>query len=62
MHLNSDFCKDSQCNYVLTDEDCYIHMQGKHEGRANVWTYMDRQGKTSKDRDIQGQTRTDRDI
>ena len=37
----STFCKESQCNYVHTDED--------------IWRY-------SKCRDLQGQTRTDRDI
>ena len=28
MHWNSAFCKESQCNYVNTDENCYIHLQG----------------------------------
>ena len=25
---NSGFWKESQCNYVHTDEDCYVHLQG----------------------------------
>ena len=28
MHWNSAFCKESQRNYVHTDEDCCIHLQG----------------------------------
>ena len=51
-HWNSGFCKESQCNYDLTDEDCYIHLQSRHEGIANVETYMDRQGKTRTEMDI----------
>ena len=26
--LEQWFCKESQCNYVHTDKDCYIHLQG----------------------------------
>ena len=35
--------------------------RGRHEGIANVETYMDRQGQTRTNRDRQGQTRTSRD-
>ena len=48
MHWNSAFGKESQCNYVHTDEDCYIHLQWK------AWRY-------SKCRDIQGHTGTEKD-
>ena len=29
MHWKSGFWKQSQCNYVYTDEDCHIHLQGE---------------------------------
>ena len=68
MHWNSGFCKESQCNYVHTDEDCYIHLQvwtwryskcrDRHE---QTGTYRLRQGQTRTYRVRQGQTRIDKD-
>ena len=55
LHLNSGFCKESQCKYVHSDEDCYIHLQGQ-TGRDK-----DRRGQTRTSRDKHGQTGTDRD-
>ena len=53
--MNSGFGRESQCNYVHTDEG------GRHDGITNVETYRDRQGQTRTDRDIQGHTGTDKD-
>ena len=69
MHWNSGFCKQHQCNYVHTDEDCDIHLQGE---KCRYNKCKDRQGQTGTDKDKkeqrvtdkdrQGQTGTDRDI
>ena len=63
MHLNSAFCKESQCSYVHTGlmRTVIFICRGRQEGIANVETYRDRQGQTRTDRDGQGQTGIDRD-
>ena len=46
--------------FILVKTVIFI-CRGRHEGIANVETYMDRQGQTMTDRDIRGQKRTSRD-
>ena len=65
MHWNSDFCKQSQCNYVHIDEDYNTNLQGKKFRYRNLDIYRadsDRKGQTGTYRDRQGQTRKFRDI
>ena len=74
MHLNIDFCKQSQYNYVHTDKDCDTHLRGEkcRYGKCNAYkeqqeqtmtnrTDMDQQGQTGPDRNRQGQTGTSGD-
>ena len=68
MHWNSGFCKQSQCYYVYTDEDCNNHLEGQkcryrkcRDTQGQTGTDKDRQGHTWTDKDTQGQTGTDRD-
>ena len=58
MHWNGDFCKQSQCNYVHTDEDYNTNLQGK-KFRYRKYKYI--QGQTVTEWDKQGYTGTDKD-
>ena len=66
MHWKSGFYKQIQCNYVHSDEDCDIHLQGKkcmyskcRDMQGQNRAHIDRQGETRTGRDRQGQTWTD---
>ena len=58
VHWKSGFCKESQCNYAHTDEDCFIPLQGLTRRYSKC---RDIQGQTGTDKVRQGQTGTDRD-
>ena len=64
MDWNSGFCKQRKCNYIITDEDCEMHLQWENAGIANIDTYRDRKGQTGKTqtkKERQGQTGTEGD-
>ena len=58
MHMTNGFYKQSQSNYIHTDEDCEIHLHGEKCGYSKC---RDIQGQTGTDMDIQGHTGTDRE-
>ena len=49
--VKNKVCKERQCYYVHTDEDCYIHLQGQTRTSRDS---MDRQGQVGASKDRQG--------